>query len=79
MYYDRFGNTPQYLCRNFPNLVAEMSPMERRAIAENQAQIDVPCCASKAQRAKMEIPLPFIPDADTQRMGLCCCKRKWRW
>ena len=44
MYYDRFGNTVDYLVANYPCCVANMSESQRYALARRQARIDYPCC-----------------------------------
>ena len=76
--YNRFGNTPQYLCYKYPKCVADMSGAEIQALAQKQAKIDYPCCKAKALSAKLAFPVPFIPSARTRALGLACCKRKQR-
>ena len=44
MYYNRFGNTVNYLVANFPEQVASMSMAQQNSIAQTQARIDRPCC-----------------------------------
>lgn len=78
MYYDRFGNTVNYLVANFPGQVASMSMAQQRALAVNQSKIDYPCCKVAVLNAKVRNPLPFIPSASTQALGKRCCQMKWR-
>lgn len=40
MYYNRFGNTVNYLVANFPEQVASMSMAQQNSIAQTQARID---------------------------------------
>lgn len=65
MYYNRFGNTVNYLVANFPEQVASMSMAQQSSLAQNQASIDNPCCPRKYA----DIALPFI------NPNRPCCKR----
>lgn len=65
MYYNRFGNTVDYLVANFPEQVASMSMAQQNSIAQTQARIDNPCCPRKYA----DIALPFI------NPNRPCCKR----
>lgn len=81
MYYNRFGNTVNYLVAMYPDQVAAFSQADIVALAQRQAKIDRPCCGPEVARrnAAINFPVPFIPSASTQRIGLKCCKGKYRW
>ncbi len=68
MYYDRFGNTVNYLVANYPSCVANMSESQRDALARRQARIDRPCC----RQYDANIPLPFI------NPNVPCCIQQMR-
>lgn len=65
MYYNRFGNTVNYLVANFPEQVASMSMAQQNSIAKTQARIDRPCCGLYLS----DMTLPFI------NPNRPCCKR----
>ena len=65
MYYNRFGNTVNYLVANFPEQVASMSMAQQNLIARNQARIDRPCCGQYLS----DMVLPFI------NPNRPCCRR----
>ena len=65
MYYNRFGNTVDYLVANFPEQVASMSMAQQNSIAQTQARIDRPCCP----KYNADMVLPYI------NPNRPCCKR----